>query len=465
MESFNTTKNFFKKYLILELYEKLYRLQKYIDTCEKFDRKNNTVKITELFYDAIAITGNEVNELCSLVDSDFSEDDEFAFIVKISQHSKAIAKIHEELKNLHSSWILPEIKTFTNDILNNKSSQIKDVNIILSDSYSFLERNLGKKFKRNFYEVYSNQYLSNSIRDNHSFILPKIEFSNPLNWTIIVHEAGHLQHEIIESIKSDPDIMPDSIQSLNEHIIKNWAEEIFCDIYATSILGPAYFLSFVSFALLSTIDYGVSTFSDDHPSVIVRASLILSYLKNNSLTFESDWGINDYTTIFYNSLIHQSEIFNDEKRIDIPGLTKFNRNLRQRLKALQLNNFQIQEEDSIRINLLVDKLQKGIPIGSVYALNRSSSYLVSDEITIDQLEPLKTKVTERSCKTWEILNAGWIYKIENNFKRGCEIFFDNQESSTIKEKISTYGDVINSLDERLLSSINTSQIIKIIESH
>lgn len=48
------------KYLILELFEKLYRLKKYITICEKFDRKNNNDKIINLFKESIRIIGIEI---------------------------------------------------------------------------------------------------------------------------------------------------------------------------------------------------------------------------------------------------------------------------------------------------------------------------------------------------------------------------------------------------------------------
>lgn len=468
MDKFANNKNFLIKYLILELFEKLYRLRKYTSTCEKFDRKNNNDKIINLFKRSITLIGIEINEICSDVNTDLTDDEKFAYILTISQNSKAIIKIHEELKNLHSSWILPEIKTFTNEIIKDQSKLKGEINIILSDTYSFLESNLGEKFGKSLQKVYIKTDSSQIMDDNHSFILPKIEFLNPLNWTIIVHEAGHLQTEIINKLRENPDLMPDDIQALNERIIKNWIEEIFCDIYATSLLGPAYFISFVSFALLSTMDFGISSHSEMHPSVIIRASIMINYLRDNNIVFESIWGIEDYSEIFYQCLIEQNSIFKDEPKKAIKGLTKFNRNLRKQVKDLKLNNFSINRTDSQRIKNLVVNLEKGIPIGSVCDENEIDfkSILINPDLTKEELTKLKNSVTERSCKTWEILNAGWIFKLENSIQKGEQIFFNKENSEEdINKKIDSYGVVVDFLDERLLSSINTSQIIKIIENN
>jgi hypothetical protein len=468
MNKLTDTKNFIIKYLILELFEKLYRLRKYTETCGKFDRKNNNNKIIALFENSITVIGNEINKLCSEIETDLTDDDKFGYILKISQNSKAIVKIHEELKNLHSSWILPEIKTFTNEIIENSSKLKNEINIILSDHYSFLESNLGKKFEISLNKVYMRSEEGEGVSDNHSFILPKIEFSNPLNWTIIVHEAGHLQAEIINALRSNPEIMPDEIESINKKIIKNWAEEIYCDIYAISLLGPAYFLSFVSFALLSTTDYGISAHSDIHPSVIIRASIMINYLRDNNLIFESSWGGEDYSDLFYECLLEQHSIFKDEPSKTIRGLTKFNRNLRKLIKDLNLNTFSIGETDAKRIRKLIENLKVGIPIGSVSdneGININEE-LRNDGLTKEKLLELKNMVSERGCKIWEILNAGWIYKLEYSSKEGMDIFFGlSNANKNIDLKINKYGEIVDFLDERLLSSINTSQIIKIIEGN
>lgn len=466
MQKFITDPNFIYKYLLLELFEKLYRLSKYINTCKEFDKKNNHERIIELFESSIKIIGDDILPICSEIDSQITEDEKYAITIKISQNARAIGKIHQELKNLHSSWILPEIKTFTNEIISGNILSSTQINIILSDNYSFLERNLGKKFESILQDAYSKINQPKLLQENHSFILPKIEFSNPLNWTIIVHEAGHLQREFIEKIKNNPEILPDNIQSLKKDIIRNWAEEIFCDIYAASILGPAYFISFVSFTLLSSADYGISSFSEMHPSVIVRAHIILNYLKDNNLIFKPEWGIEDYTKLFYNCLISQNNVMKERAQEPIEGLTKFNRNLRKNIKALDLNKFQIEEEDSKRMKDLLDNLIDGIPIGSVVSQDSGTllSLLKDPELSEKKLKDLKNEMSQRSSKIWEILNAGWIYKLEHSCKAGESIFFDTtSNSSDVNLMIHEYGKTIDFLDERLLSSINSSQIINVIE--
>lgn len=466
MKKFTDSKNYLFKYLILELFEKLYRLDKYIKTCERFDGKNNNDKIITLFKASIKIIGSEIDKLSISIDTDFDDTDKLGYIIGISQNSKAIIKIHEELRNLHSSWILPEIKTFANEIVLNNTLLNKEINIILSDSYTFLESNLGKKFERTLQNVYLKSEEANAISDNHSFILPKIEFSNPLNWTIIVHEAGHLNSDVINGIRNDSAIMPDDIPAINEELIKNWAEEIYCDIYASSILGPAYLISFITFALLSPLDYGISSHSDNHPSVIIRVAIIINYLRENSMLFTSEGIIEDYCKIFEGCLLEQHSIFKDEPTNKIKGLTKFNRNLRKILKDLKLSDFTITEEDSYRIKALVSKLENGIPIGSISHQDKTAvlDELQNANLTKEDLKKLKNSVSERSCKIWEILNAGWLFKLEVLYKNGEQIFFTTNNTKSLELKIEEYGKIVDRLDERLLSSINTSQIMKIIEN-
>ncbi len=465
MNNFINCQNFLYKYLVLELYEKLYRLKKYIVTCRKFDKKNNDENILDLFLESIKIIGNEVEDLRSTIINEISDLQKLPISIKISQHSKSIARIHEELKNLHSSWTLPEIKTFTTDVTRSGNYKPQDIYIILSDNYSFLERNLGKKFESTLREAYGHLDIG-ELKETHSFVIPKIEFSNPLNWTIIAHESGHLQRDNINKIIDDPNIMPDDISSLNKAIIKNWAEEIYCDIYAISVLGPAYFISFVSFALLSPLDYGLLSFSKLHPSVILRATIMINYLKDNKLSFKAEWGVEDYSKLFYDSLIQQSEIFKDGPKDTIEGLTKFNRNLRKLIKDLKLNEFSIKEIDCKRLIDLLSNLKEGIPIGSVCLPIEfdKEELLKKDHLSSAELNKLKEAVTERSTKVWEILNTGWLYKLEHGFISGENIFFKDTVDTDVMVKIDSYGKVIDFLDDRLLASISSAQIINIIEN-
>ena len=261
--------------------------------------------------------------------------------------------------------------------------------------------------------------------------------------------------------------MPDDIEAINEELIRNWAEEIYCDLYATSFIGPAYFISFITFALISFLDYGIASHSDKHPSVILRASIILDYLRDNEIVFNSTWGINDYCKVFEECLVNQYSIFKDEPEKSIKA-TKFNMNLRKQIKELKLANFKITESDSIRIRKLVSSLSQGIPIGSICDSDTESilEMLNENNLNIEKLNYLKESVSERSCKLWEILNAGWIYKLEYLYNEATSIFFGSESGNrSFNEKTSNYGKLIDILDERLLSSINTSEIIKIIEQN
>jgi hypothetical protein len=221
----------------------------------------------------------------------------------------------------------------------------------------------------------------------------------------------------------------------------------------------------VTFALLSPIDYGIASNSDLHPSVIVRATIMKNYLKDNSLLFKGG-DINDYTDIFYACLISQKGILQDEPKTTIEGLTKFNSNLRKLIKDLHLNKFSIGEVESKRISGLLSNLKNGIPIGSVgtATLSDISDLIDKADLNSEDIERLKASVSERGTKIWEILNTGWVYKLEESCNIGDKLFFDTTcTNRDVMDRIFKYGETIDFLDDRLLASINVSQIIKIIE--
>ena len=108
------------------------------------------------------------------------------------------------------------------------------------------------------------------------------------------------------------------------------------------------------------------------------------------------------------------------------------------IKDLNLNKFQIDKSNSIRINSLLSNLQNGIPIGSVLKNNNNNweELLIKDILNNEDLQLLKDSITERSCDIWEILNTGWIFKLENNFLKGELIFFSEKSSDKrIMDKI------------------------------
>lgn len=451
--------NFLVKYLVVELFEKIFRIKKFINTAYEEEKRQSDKQLKDLYDKALIFIANELNEFCSNLPPDSNNAGTiFDNMLFISKSYSAIINIHKDLKNISSISVLPETKTFLYeiDILEKKLSEI---NLILTDNYSFKERNLGKKILNDLTNSFQK---IPDIENTHSFILPKIEFSNPLNWSILIHEYGHLvaseKIDIFIKMIEDRGII---LKPSEKHMIRNWAEEMYCDIFAAKIIGPAYLISLLSFCLLNCFD--CSKYSESHPSVFLRAENIKSFLRRNKADFSGSDEIENYGIKLNDLMINVDASCNEYKYPEVNSKinqTVILRVFRDFIKIKTDIEVDIKNsnENMNTLTSLVSNLNRDVPIGSI------KKESVGDDFDFENtnLEKLKELAVERSTTHWEILNSGWIYKIKFIENEGFNLFFDNPEMS-VEQKMSKYGMQIDKLDEYLLHSISTSQIIKSIE--
>lgn len=457
---------FLENYLIIELFEKIIRIRKFIKTAYEQDKKETDRQLLELYNKALSFIANKLIKFRQYLPEKRDDGTIFDNMLYISQNFRAIENIHQDLKNISSIKLVPEINTFLFDI-DQKEEKLLDFNIVLTDNYSFKERNLGKKILHDLEESYQSKP---ELGNTHSFVLPKIEFSNPLNWSILVHEYGHIvSTNESESYLTKLYAKGVELNSYEEQNIKNWVEEMFCDVFAAKLLGPAYLVSFLSYNLLSSFDCSLN--SNSHPSVYLRAENIKSFLHRNNADFSNDPDITNYGELFNDIMINIDSSFNvypiDSMEIGI-NKTSILRTFRdyilekEELSVTGTNN----NENVHTIKLLLNKLEQGQPIGTIRGeLDDNIMKLLSkklDKLDENEIKSMKNSSIERPTSHWEILNAGWIYKIEKIKNEFVNLFFSNYEIS-IEEKLEDYSVYIDKLDDLLLHSISTSQIIKLIE--
>jgi hypothetical protein len=449
--------NFLVKYLVVELYEKIFRIKKFIKTAYDEEKRESDRQLKELYDKALLFLENEINNFCMNLPEAEDAGSAFDNMLFISNSYNAIINIHKDLKNISSISVLPETKTFIYeiDILEKK---LNEINLILTDNYSFKERNLGKKLFNDLSNSFGKQP---DIDSTHSFILPKIEFSNPLNWSILVHEYGHLvatdKIDIFIEMLLDTGI---KLKPLEEKMMRNWAEEMYCDVFAAKIIGPAYLISLLSFCLLNSFD--CSKHSESHPSVFLRAENIKSFLRRNNADFSNDESIENFGIILNDLMINVDALCNEYKSDyqDFPiHKTLILRVFRDFIKKQNIEISPINSNKNIAtLEQLISNLTNDIPIGSI-----KKQFINDDDYKKLELKKIKELSVERPTTHWEMLNTGWIYKIQNIEDNGFEIFF-NDFDENVEHKIDKYGYYIDKLDEYLLHSISTSQIIKSIEN-
>lgn len=466
MRDSNNNIDFLEKYLIIELFEKIIRIKKFIRTAYEQDKRESDKQLLSLYENALSFISKQIIYFCEHLPSKRDDGTIFDNMLYISKSYRAVINIHQDLKNISSIKVLPEINTFLYEI-DKHEEKLKEFNLVLTDNYSFKERNLSRKILHDLDESYQTKP---ELGNTHSFILPKIEFSNPLNWSILVHEYGHIVST--NETNSFLDMLYSSGLKLNsseEQTIKNWVEEMFCDIFAAKLLGPAYLTSFLSFSLLNSFDCPLH--SNSHPSVYLRAENIKSFLHRNNADFSNESHIINYGELFNATMI------NIDSSCNVYPLESSQFQMNQTIILRTFRDY-ISEKEGMKIldsntnmntktiELLCQKLKDKLPIGTIREQIDKEVMAVLDkkqkDISDEDIKKIKEASIERPTSHWEILNAGWIYKIEYIKKDAIDLFFSNY-GRDINSKLDEYGEHIDTLDNILLHSISTSQIIKSIE--
>jgi hypothetical protein len=461
--------NLVEKYIIIEIFEKLIRLNNFINSNKDFIKESGMKITLNVFQKAFQKAIVQLEKPILLLNEErISVSERISINRRLSNTLNLIREFHALLKFIHSEWVRPETYTFSNRILKNlpEEYQKTKMNVILIDDYSFKENNLISKFNEVFRR--SNLSIDKSTIQYPTLFLPKIEMTNPLNWSILAHEIGHINTNEIHKLINDS-LIPPKATVKNKEILLKWAEEIFCDIFAINILGPAYFSSFVSYSLVTGGLVGNNINSPNHPSNMMRIRFLYEYLVRNNfkLLFNKSSTENiDISDFFYNmsediDKINRTLLKNpNSNNIDIPDLTYFLDKLREVSKDYKT---EIKFKSDNKIDDLFKKLKKSIPIGSICEASSSEVTKKLKAKTKEDFEGAKKLISERSTTLWEIINTGWIYKIAHIVPECSKIIFETKHDSLF-DKLNEITEIYDLLDDRLLKSIESSEIHNLIEN-
>jgi hypothetical protein len=97
------------------------------------------------------------------------------------------------------------------------------------------------------------------------FVYEELSTSIPLSGSFAQLESATAQ--CLTKFQSDPEIL-----ALAEEIIESWTQEIFCDLFALRLVGPAFSFALVEIlAMLGSLSYEATvTFNQEHPSPACR---------------------------------------------------------------------------------------------------------------------------------------------------------------------------------------------------
>jgi hypothetical protein len=466
--------NYLEKIFCVEILEKILRMKRFLLSEPDITLRRGS-EVTNVFLkalNAIAVTlGPVIHRLSD--DTVLGEWERIAAIRRLSDIFRSVDRLHLYLQFIYGSWVRPETHVFIKSVLEflPKERRPEKVNVILSNLYSFLETDLSSYIE----EILRPSDIRLDLQTaSPSIFLPKIERDNPLNWSILVHECGHIDSMDLSSIPELQGLFPDGMDAAAGEILRNWAEEIYCDLFAAKILGPAYLSSFVTFSLVVAAAGGSELLTETHPPDIVRISIVQEVLKKSGLEVRlrvNQLGSGDLTTLFFGLLEERTKV---DRRY-------FNQSSQQRFPQLVLGEFvdiiceQVDKIISLsqdltiknfsRISYLAERLSKGILIGSYQepeAIERGKKEYLAGRLDREQLEDAKKTINESRVLLWEIVNAGWVHKVEGLYPKAFELFFSGKDRS-LEEKMLEWGNEIENIDRLLLKSIEASEIHRLFE--
>jgi len=467
--------NYLEKILCVEVIEKILRMKRFLDP-GPLNPYSHGADIISTFLKALNATTKNLNLIIERLSEEvvLDECERASTIRQLSEVFESIDKLHLQLQYIHGEWVRSEIYNFIDSTLEfiPADRSPKKVNVILSNLYTFLETDLSTYIEDLLIPININE---GSNKEAPTVFLPKIERDNPLNWAILAHECGHIDIQGISNLLDHSNIIPADTDLNTKKILQSWLEEIYCDVFATKILGPSYLASFATFAIMVSGAGGCEYPTRLYPPDIVRIAIVKQVLKKSELKIslkKNEFDCDDLTSLFFKLLEERAKIidrqhfFSVERRLDLKlEYGDFVDDVCEKVDEVIVLNQELNLKDFARIDKLTERISDGITIGSYpdpKKIEDAERKYGKGKIETDDLDDAKNSVQESRVLLWEIVNAGWLHKVEHIYPRAFELFFQKDKKIPSKE-LNDWGDIIEGVDKLLLKSIEASEIHRVME--
>ena len=433
-------RNLTVRYVWLQTFERVERMCAILNSDHRSTRNAERQVIETFRLRLEEVRGTLFSALASLGSVDAEMDDALcgSFLRLTSASMADVHHMHRHLSLIDSRWTPPEAYAFVHALFSPlQSHAVHRLSVVPSDTYMFEQAHLSALL---------NSATARNAPSAPTLFIPKIEAANPLQWGTLVHEMGHafsshvdefLDRCFVENTKLLPSITRERPQ--HSRVVRNWTNELFCDLLATFLLGPAYIASFVDFSLVaapaSQDPFGSS---HSHPAAQWRLSLIWDTLKDTAtdahvgLTSELGQCWPDLGTFM-------REIFATRVELDKKYLGGSSN--RAPIDARVLKEEIVTHLPSLvraigaeaprlaRVRYLRERLDRKVPIATVSLFEQSQSREEARQRVVKFQESLRFRpadadasrgelvdllagVRETPCSVAEIVCAGWLHKIE-----------------------------------------------------
>jgi hypothetical protein len=342
--------------------------------------------------------------------------DVFHYLVR---QSDKFQQLHRTLRWFSAPWPEAEVFEFLGRVFEERglqrSFQLLNPSIVFSDEYNFLTYDVG----------YVQKGVSRA--ELTAWAIPKSESTNPLLWSVLVHEVAHslfkepsLFNYISRSFSSNP--VKESMD-----LIRRWAVELNADLFGFRALGPAYLCSlvylsmfFVSANLHRPLERRDSR--SFHPPPSKRVELLLREAPSRTLIDGSFPGQLPGSLGVFEELFNERLAFDtldgfeasdyEDLLLSDDTLTRLWRTLKefQRETCPDLLSF---SKDFRNASQLSAHMEDGILAGSL-AIDLDCQLIdrFINNATDVTREAALSKLNERPASMFDIMNAGWMTKVD-----------------------------------------------------
>jgi hypothetical protein len=429
--------------LIKEVAERFLRIKKYVDEAE-VEVTEQRLQLIDYIRDAVTQKITELNGFwrrTQRMRDNYDDENATILLINMMVCVKRFQDLHKDLHWFYTPWAEPETETFLRDVFDTPISQKK-----------FDELNITVAFTEEYGFVYPYPEEHPGIRKPNTpnvIALPRIEKNNPLIWPVLMHEVGHalVQDQQIDQALSN------RLQEISKkgqmEMMQQWGRELGSHLLALKLLGPSYLLAYLNFFTFMfhsgrNMMYAHNRDSQDAPSPIRR----IDFLHKHMTEMDHRYGqllpgdlFKFYWNLFGTRLkLEVKKRDYDESRKPTEDGTPLISDLQyaelehvvveeieRALSALEIPLFSYDNDFTLAIQLK-KRLEKKELISAL------RDYTASEEQVFKELEKdsyyLKNvceKLCESPCSPSQIINAGWLAKIDREYN----IFSCSEEGAII----------------------------------
>lgn len=335
----------------------------------------------------------------------------------LKNESGKFQKLHRTLRWFSAPWPEAEVFEFLDHVFEErglrKGFEKLNPSIVFSDEYNFLTYDVG--------------YIPKGVSRAGltAWAIPKSESTNPLLWSLLVHEVAHSYFDESSLVNFISRAFHGRASNEQMELIRLWARELNADLFGFKCLGPAYLCSLMylsMFFVVSDVHQPLQTNSRSfHPPPYHRVNLLLKEAPPPTLIdgvttsnintvlgvfdelfkvrsfFDTEAGFeaSDYSELYLSpaTLEHLWRVLKQFQEKYCPDLIAFNNDF---TPAFELSR---RLDDRILAGSLRDSFDRET-IRKFLARPRAASR-----------EQALVSLNERPATMFEVMNAGWMNKV------------------------------------------------------